>query len=488
VPFSLALDPWWTVALAALTVPVLLFLGGRRDTLAYLAAYFFLFGFGPVISYLLGGAIYFGTNTLLIGRAAVGLLLAFAGVLGAGLLIRQRRDLADPCARPPARRLPLVPAVLAALALYAAVVLLWGGPAFLSGTKLDRIAVAGPAHYDFLLLEMCGCALYFLAQETSLGRLAYRVNLALYVAYCLAIGERDFVFVLFALVLHRELVHAPRRLPRAAVWGAALLLGATALFSLRGGGAEAGGVAPAQILNQGSVLFVDTWVMTHVPAVEPYQHGASYLHALVNLVPGHPQAPLAQWLVDRYAPGSASGYGFSLTGEAYLNFGLAAVPVLFALLTAVHRLLVNRLDRAPVYAYGSLLFSVAWMYGFRGESQSLVKTCVYGALFYAVIRLVSVKDQLDPQYLDHKDIVVTMPTAGGGGAVGGGRVVGGRAVGGGGAVGGGLAVSGRAVGGGGAAGGGLAVSGRAVGGGGAAGGGRVVGGREVGGEPACASS
>ncbi|MER7007979.1 O-antigen polysaccharide polymerase Wzy [Dactylosporangium sp. NPDC000555] len=393
MPVDLAARPWQSVVLAALAVPVLLIVGGRRDMLAYLAAYFFVFGFGPVVSHLLGGTIYFGTNTLLIGRAALGLLLAFAGLLIAGLLVRQRRRVADPLTRPPARRLPLVPAVLAVLAGYGLAVLAWGGPGFLAGstagTKLDHIAVAGPGHYDYLLLEICACALYFVAYETSAGRFAYRLNLAVYIAYCLATGERDFIFVLFALVLHQEVVRG-KRLPRPLLWGVALLFGATALFGLRGGGAIEGSDA-SQILNQGSVLFVDTWVMTHVPSVEPYQHGASYLHALLNLVPGQPQIPLSQWLVDRYAPGSASGYGFSLTGEAYVNFGLAGIPVVFALLTLAHRWLVNRIDRAPAYAYASLLFTVAWMYGFRGDSQSLIKTCVYGMLFYGVIRLVSVR-------------------------------------------------------------------------------------------------
>ncbi|WP_432834226.1 O-antigen polysaccharide polymerase Wzy [Dactylosporangium sp. CA-092794] len=384
MPFDLAQEPWLSVGLAAVAGPVLLFAGGRRDPLGYLTLYFFLFGFGPVVSYLTGGTIYSGTNPQLIGRAALGLLLAFAGVAGAGLLVRQRRDVADPMRRPAERRLPLVPAVLAALALYGLGVLAWGGGAFLSGTKLDRVAVAGPLHYDYLLLQMCACALYFVAYETSTGRFAYRLNLAVYIAYCLATGERDFIFVLFALVLHRELVRGGRRLPRPVLWGAALLFGATALFGLRGGG-------QASVLNQGSVLFVDTWVMTHVPSAEPFQHGLSYLHALLNLVPGQPQEPLSQWLVDRYAPGSSSGYGFSLTGEAYLNFGLLGIPVLFALLTLVHRWLANRIDRAPVYAYGSLLFTVAWMYGFRGESASLLKTCLYGAVFYGVIRLVSVR-------------------------------------------------------------------------------------------------
>jgi oligosaccharide repeat unit polymerase len=404
VPFDLAAEPWYCVGLAALAVPALLFAGGRRDMLAYLAAYFFVFGFGPVVSYLLGGTIYVGTNTALIGRAALGLLLAFAGVLAAGLLVRRRRDIADPMTAPSGRRLPLVPAVLAALALYGLAVLAWGGPAFLSGTKLDRIAVAGPGHYDYMLLEMCACALYFLAYETSTGRFAYRLNLAVYIAYCLATGERDFVFVLFALVLHREFVWSEqgrgrKRIPRAALWGAGLLVGATALFSLRGGG-TADGSDTSQILNQGSVLFVDTWVLGHVPSTEPYQHGATYLHALVNLIPGHSQPALSQWLVDRYAPGSASGYGFSLTGEAYLNFGPVGIPVLFALLTCAHRWVTNRIDRAPVYAYGSILFTVAWMYGFRGESQSLLKTCVYGALFYGVIRMVSVRAVPDADALE----------------------------------------------------------------------------------------
>jgi hypothetical protein len=376
-------DPWYAVLLAGLVIPVLLFVGGTRDVLAYVAAYFFLFGFGPVVSYLLGGAIYFGTNTALIGRAALGLLLAFAGVLAGGLLVRQREGLTGPTVT---HRFPLLPIVLAALSLYATTVLVLGGTGFLAGTKIDRIGVAGPGHYDYLLFEMFACALYFMADSSSAGRFTYRLNLVLYVAYCLSTGERDFVFVLFSIVLHRELARGGS-FARPAGYGVALLLGATLIFSLRGGGPT----GTTQVLNQGSVLFVDTWVMTHVPAVDPHANGATYWQAVMNLVPGHAQPALAQWLVDRYAPGSASGYGFSLTGEAYLNYGLWGIPVLFAGLTVVHRLLINRIDRAPVYAYASVLFTVAYMYGFRGESASLLKTCVYGLLFYGVLRLVSVR-------------------------------------------------------------------------------------------------
>jgi hypothetical protein len=381
-------DPWYAVLLAGLVIPVLLLVGGSRDVLAYLAAYFFLFGFGPVLSHLLGAKIYFGTNTLLIGRAALGLLLAFGGVLAGGLLVRQRADLggAGGLRGAATHRFPLLPVVLVALSLYATTVLVLGGTGFLAGTKIDRIGVAGPGHYDYLLFEMFACALYFMADGSHAGRFTYRLNLVVYVAYCLSTGERDFVFVLFSIVLHRELARGGS-FAKPVGYGVALLLGATLIFSLRGGGPT----DTTQVLNQGSVLFVDTWVMTHVPAVDPFTHGATYWQAVLNLVPGHAQPPLAQWLVDRYAPGSASGYGFSLTGEAYLNYGLWGIPVLFAGLAVAHRMLINRMDRAPVYAYCSVLFTVAWMYGFRGESAGLLKTCVYGLVFYGVLRLVSVR-------------------------------------------------------------------------------------------------
>lgn len=376
-------DPWYAVLLAGLVIPVLLIVGGTRDVLAFVAAYFFLFGFGPVVSYLFGGSIYFGINTALIDRASVGLLLAFAGVLAAGLLMRQRADLGRPAVT---HRFPLMPVVLMALTLYASTILVLGGTGFLAGTKIDRIGVAGPGHYDYLLFEMFACALYFMADGSGAGRFTYRLNFVVYIVYCLSTGERDFVFVLFSIILHRELARGGS-FAKPVGYGLVLLVGANLIFSLRGGGPT----DTAQVLNQGSVLFVDTWVMTHVPATDGFTHGATYWHAVLNLIPGHAQLPLSQWLVDRYAPGSASGYGFSLTGEAYLNFGLWGIPVLFAGLTAVHRLLLNRIDRAPVYAYGSVLYTVAWMYGFRGESASLLKTCVYGLIFYGVLRLVSVR-------------------------------------------------------------------------------------------------
>ncbi len=378
-------DPWYAVLLAGLVIPVLLLVGGTRNVLAYVAAYFFLFGFGPVVNYLLGGSIYFGTNTALIGRAALGLLLAFAGVLVAGLLLRQRDDIAAPTTT---HRYPLLPVILAGLTLYATTILVLGGSSFFAGSKLDRIDVAGPGHYDYLLFEMFACAAYYMAEGSSVGRFTYRLNFAVYVIYCLSTGERDFVFVLFTLILHRELTRGGS-FARPVGYGALLLLGAVLIVSFRGDGPA----DTTQVLNQGSVLFVDTWVMTRVPVIEPFAHGMTYWHALLNLVPGPQEPPLAQWLVDRYAPGSDSGYGFSLTGEAYLNFGLVGIPVVFAGLTAVHRLLINRIDRAPIYGYASVLFTVAWMYGFRGESGGLLKTCVYGLVFYGALRLISIRSE-----------------------------------------------------------------------------------------------
>jgi hypothetical protein len=225
--------------------------------------------------------------------------------------------------------------------------------------------------------------MYFLAWRTRAGRTAYIANLIIYVAYCLITTERDFIFVLFSLALHRQLFHTVRIL-RAAALGGGLLLFATLLFAIRSGGT----VGTTEILNQGSLLFVDTFIMELAPLGVPFLYGASYLGALGGLVPGlgGMSQSLSGWLVDTYAPGSGSGYGFSLTGEAYLNFGMAGIPIMFALFTALHRLLVNRVDRSQLWGYMSILYTTAWMYAFRGESLAFLKTVVVGLILYLAVQ------------------------------------------------------------------------------------------------------
>lgn len=381
---------WLCVGAAAAAVTLLLVTSRQRDVLAYLGAYFLYFGLGPAINFATGRAFYEGTNVAQISRACLGITLALAAMSLVGLLVptsgripdRSRLDRTD-------RRFRLVPALLFGLAGYAVVVLAWRGPAMLSAGKLERIALAGPLHYRYLLVEMLACALYFLVRGDRTARVAYWVNALCYLMYCLFTNERDFLFVALSVLLHIQFFRrrgVPLRLALFA--GLGILLG-TYLFSVRSGGTDVG---LTQALNQGSVLFVDTYVMGLVPTALPFAYGATYLNALLSLLPDpvHVAQPtLMQWLMESFAPDSASGFGFSLTAEAYLNFGLIGAPVVFALLALVQRLLILRVDRNHFFAYASIVFTTAWLYGFRGESGTFLKCLVYGVVFFAVIHLTS---------------------------------------------------------------------------------------------------
>jgi oligosaccharide repeat unit polymerase len=376
---------WLSVA-GAVAVPILLLLrSGRRDVLVYVTAYCAFFGLGPSINFALGKEIYFGIVTEYIGAASFGLLLACLSMLVVGVLIPIRRDALDRARIDhPESRLPLLAPLLLALALYAMAILLWHGPAMLAGNKLDRIALAGPWHYKFLLIETLACSLYFAARSTRLGTFAYAVNLACYVGYCLATNERDFIFTLFSILLHGQLFSRRAMSLRLSLIGAAGIVGATWLASVRSAGA---GMGITRALNEGTLAFTDTYVMYLVPRQVPFEYGATYWDAVVAVLPIGPQYALAQWLVDTYLPGYSGGWGFSLTAEAYLNFGLIGIPIVFGLLTAMQRFLVNRADRSNFWLYASIVFTVHWMYNFRGESFALVKTLVYAVLLYGVLYL-----------------------------------------------------------------------------------------------------
>ncbi|MFY1660811.1 O-antigen polysaccharide polymerase Wzy [Micromonospora sp. WMMD1274] len=383
---STSLVVWLSLALGAAMLLAVFLRSGRSDFLPYLFAYFIFFGLGPAINYALGNEIYVGIIPDKIKEACLALLLALAGVAAVALLMPIRERLPDLSVLRAPRKNALVPAALWAMASYAAVILLLRGPAMITGNKLERIQLAGPLHYRYLALEICACSLYFLTRAVPSARLPYWLNFGLYVLYCLATNERDFLFVAFAVAMHILLLQRRRIPPKFGLAGVAFAVAATYLSAVRSGGTLNIGKA----LNEGSTMFVDTYVMTYGDSSLRLWPGQSYAEALLALLPSAlvPDRPmLMNWLVDQWAPGSTSGYGFSLTAEAYLNFGLVGIPFVFAAITLGHRLILLRAGRGHVFAYASILYTVDWMYGFRGESITFLNTLLYGAVFYAVICL-----------------------------------------------------------------------------------------------------
>lgn len=384
------------VVFASLAVVVMALLrlfrrGGTSNVLLYVAAFFAFTAYGPVINLLTGADIYIGIVQDQINSAVIGFALALVGMVAADAMAPQRTKYDDTPLRTEDRGYDILPLVFVVLIVYACWILATAYPMLLSGNKNEQIAAAGPGHYVYLLIAQSAVSLYFVARRTTFVHWLWAINLGVYVLYCLLTSERDFLFALFALVIHRDLLANKRRtiaLPGLAVGG--VIVG-----SLLFAGRANEQLDIAGVFNQGSILFVDTFLMQEIPAHIPFEWGATYGQAFVGLLPhwliDTGRLPLDQWLVNLYAPSSGSGYGFSLTAEAYMNFGLVGIPVMTFLLALAHRWLVNRADCGNWYAFFSVYSTMVWMFAMRGDFSQIVKSLLYGMLFFGAVYVISTK-------------------------------------------------------------------------------------------------
>lgn len=372
---------------AVALVLAMFILGGRRNVLAYVASYFVFFAFGPAINLIYDREVYEGTVYDTADEAALGFFLAVLGMFLADRILSQRSPHKGitPSLSPRNLSYPLLKPAIHVLTAYGVVMLATAGPAVLSLTKHGRIDALGPGHRTYLLLETFVVALYFLARSRPKVLAAYKANVAVYVAYCLLSAERDFIFALFALVLVKQLLDGvPPRLTRSVAYAVGLLALAVLIVSNRSGRA----VTATSVLNEGSILFVDSYVRSLVPESIPFKGGETYVNTVLNLLPSFVYSTdfsLASWFKSLYAPTGHSGYGFSLSAEAYLNFGTFGIPIVFFLIAISCRLCLNTAHDRQFFQYIAVVFVTVFMYAIRGDSLQLVKTLLYGTVFYAAM-------------------------------------------------------------------------------------------------------
>lgn len=364
--------------------------GGGTNVLFYVGAFFALFAYGPVVNHLLGNSIYFGIDVRFVDEASAGFAIAIAGLAAADMLNLQTSKASVDVAPDSDRLYQFYPPLLALLIVYGVIVIGRVLPNILTGNKLEQIALAGPMHGIYLVIELCAVSTYFIARRTLLLRRLYLLNGVVYVAYCLATSERDFLFVLFSVLLHRQLLVRHRKVSvKLLLAGVGATFAASFLFATRTGQ----NLDITGVLNQGSLLFVDSFVLGEVPRNIDYAYGATYLQSLLTLPPiwiydsGVPS--LSSWLVSRYAPGSENGYGFSLSAEAYMNFGKVGIFAVFFLVGLVLRAAINKFDRSDWRSYFSVYLVACTLYALRGDSSQLAKLLLYGAIFFTVIHVTS---------------------------------------------------------------------------------------------------
>lgn len=384
------LDPvlLWSVAALALA----LVLVGRqrgRGVLSLFVVLFLIQALGPVVEHLRGAEIYSGIVVGNIAVATRGFALAVGGLLLADLVVRQRlavSSLVD--VRRPDRWVLPVAALLVVLTVYAGLSMARMGPGILAADKGVRIAAAGGTHYAFLVVAMVAAATWPLVRPVRSLRPVYVTFLVAYAGYCIFTQERDFVFALLALAFLGRLSQPGSQLPRLVAAGLVAAVAVNALSTGRSSATE----EEKSALFQGSLLFVDTRVLEYVPASTPNTDGSTYWAAFTSAVTrgriGGDVSP-TQWLVDSYAPMSTSGYGFSVTGEALLNFGMIGVLPVFLVIGVCVNLVVNRLDRSSLHAHLGYFLTMFVPYMFRSDSRGLISGVVLCLVLHGGLALVA---------------------------------------------------------------------------------------------------
>lgn len=368
--------------------------GGMKDLMTPLSLFYFYFAFGPVINYVSGINIYFGTPKEYIPEACIIFLLAL-GTMTIGSLIwpQAKIEHINHDVKPLWTLKPIY--IFSILyAIYASLIVIMGG----GQTKVEKIALAIPGlHYNYLMIQIYLISFYFLINDKKIKFLFY-INTLMYIVYSLVIGERDFIFPIISIVFHRSLFQ-----PRTKTANIKLIISlvgmmglATAIFFFRDASQSSEGVISA-ILNQGSLLFINTFSIKLLNERIDYFMGYTYLNSLLNLLPSwiyKTNFNTLDWFKNSYAAASTSGYGFGLDAEGYLNFSYLGVLITFSIILFIQRKISKHINGHPFFLYYSVFFSAFTMYSLRNDSLAFMKGNLYAIIFFYLVYKFSWSDEV----------------------------------------------------------------------------------------------
>jgi oligosaccharide repeat unit polymerase len=140
-----------------------------------------------------------------------------------------------------------------------------------------------------------------------------------------------------------------------------------------------------------------------VPLTIPYQYGLTYLSAIFNLVPGfffgsqgRPFLNPSLVFHDVFSPSlSDHGFGFSMTAEAYMNWGIWGVlPTLIIVglfLGFSFRYMKARADSYSIAVYALIVFEAVWF--LRADSTVFLKAILIPVLIIKVLSMFADKEE-----------------------------------------------------------------------------------------------
>lgn len=374
---------------------MLLLRRGLLDPLVVQLLFYLFFAFGPLINFLRGETIYFGTKIEFIPATCWIFLCAVTGLALPGFFKDIKKDefrnrIADSSPLATVLRPANLFMSLVSLSLIVKLIGLGG----LGSDKIKAISIVGrELHYPYLLVELYLTAFYFNIGKEKIDRRLFFLNFFLWLIYCLLLAERDFIFTVLSLGIH-WVISRPKTKGQTLkfVFGSVVLgILATGLFLFRDA-TQSFSDPLTSFLGQGSLLFVNSFTVFLIATKLDHFMGYSYLMAIGNLLPSWIYSTgfnLPEWFRMQYAPGSPSGYGFGLDAEGYLNFGYAGVFVTFLLLGLYQRGVFNSRRLPDFFIYYSVFSTSFTMYSFRNDSTAFFKGNLYAVLTYLVFHFLS---------------------------------------------------------------------------------------------------
>ncbi|MEJ6013894.1 O-antigen polysaccharide polymerase Wzy [Corynebacterium sp. H127] len=265
--------------------------------------------------------------------------------------------------------------------LFAAIVVLRGG----AGNKLAAIGDAGSFHYQYLLLmSLCLCWTVVYWRNSSKSRLLVVFAWFSFGAYGMVTAERDFILILFAIGIHLVVRNRSRKFVFEFIaMGLISAIVGTLIFVTRAGEK----LSFDALLNQGSTLFIDTYIYDWIASGSWYPRN-SWWSALTRQLPT-PEGSLADWFVVLFTGSSysKSGYGFSVTAEAFMIAGYFGIFFFFFLFGMCHLWLLSKAERSGLWLGISVAFLYILMYSIRGELYSMISACMTICVIALIFRM-----------------------------------------------------------------------------------------------------
>ncbi|MCB1637685.1 MAG: hypothetical protein KDI15_02435, partial [Thiothrix sp.] len=245
------------------------------------AIIYFFMSVGPSIAYLLGDRIYFGIRVDKMDEALLVSVLGLSALFMANALYLSLRGSAVPASYrfvPGDNVIRITGAVLLGTSLIMFTLMLLNLHKF-NLDKVSKVQSVAFIHYKLMLLWMAAFVVYF-ANKWEVDRVLL-ISFGVFTAYCMLFSERDFVFILLAMLfVHLKSRILNQRLFLFGVPGAMLLTKLTA-----GRGEIFEGSTISAFFNQGSNLFVNSFVIELVEEKGyPLQWGKTYLSSLLDSI------------------------------------------------------------------------------------------------------------------------------------------------------------------------------------------------------------